>query len=120
MTVRKFTDSLGHSEILSGSNNFLDFTKTNLRVGDSIRWEVEVDSSFQSDEYTVEWCFEGVPRLLGEVNPTGLSFALTLLSMHVDESLILKARLISKRDWHRLGPFDAFLNVAYKVLPSLE
>ena len=116
----KFTDSLGHSELLSGSINLLDFTKTPLRVGESIRWEVEVDSSFQPDEYTVEWSFQSFPRLLGEVNPTGLSFALTILPKHVDEELKLVVVLKSKRDWHRRGPFDALLNVAYKVLPSLE
>jgi hypothetical protein len=116
----KFTDSLGHSEVLSGSIKHLDFTKTNLRVGDSIRWEVEVDSSYQPDEYTVEWSFLGIPRLLGEVNPTGLSFALTILPKHVNEELKLVVQLTSKRDWHRGGSYDAGLIVAYKVLPSLE
>ena len=56
----------------------------------------------------------------GEVNPTGLSFALTILPKHVAEELKLVVLLISKRDWHRRGLFDALLNVAYKVLPSLE
>jgi hypothetical protein len=116
----RFTDSLGHSEVLSRSTVDLNFRTTPLRVGDNIRWEVEVDSSFQPDDYQVEWSFFGVRRAPSEVTPTGLSFALTLLPKHVGETLFLMVCLTSKRDWHRWGPFDAMLEAKYKVLPALE
>lgn len=53
----RFSDGFGHSEIPTQVyDQFLNYSKdTRLRPGEIVRLEVEVDSSFDPNDYTVEW-----------------------------------------------------------------
>jgi hypothetical protein len=111
----RFADSLGHSELPAGTDTWFRYTNTELRPGDTVRLEVEVDSSFSPDDYTIKWMVPG-----GNETGTGDHFVLTLLPRHVRELLSINAIMNSKRDWHRHGDFDAMIRISYRVLPPLE
>jgi len=113
----RFSDSLGHVEHPSRSNEQLNFTKsTALRCGQSVRFEVEVDSHYSPDEYTVKWQVANIST--GE-SGIGSSFELTLLPRHVNQSFSMFVSVTSIRDWHRHGNHDAQLVVVYTVLPPV-
>jgi hypothetical protein len=113
----RLVDSLGHAETPANSHIWYRYLDTALRPGDAIRLEAEVDSSFDPDDYTVEWCVCNIG--MGE-NGTGCHFALTLLARHVGEQLDIQVNLKSNREWHRHGSFDARMTISYRVLPPLE
>jgi hypothetical protein len=113
----RFVDSLGHSEMPAESRIAYSYADTTLRPGDSISLEVEIDSSFDPEDYTVEW---GVQSIRMAENGTGGHFVLMLLPRHVSEKLDIQATLTSKRDWHRHGTVDARMSIGYRVLPPLE
>lgn len=92
-----------------------DFRRTQLRPGDTLQLEVQPDESFADDSYRIEWRVGNV--LHGEAG-SGRSFSLTLKGHHVTQSgLPIQARILSSRDWHRHGIYDAIFHVYYSVLP---
>jgi hypothetical protein len=111
----RFSDSLGNTEHLLDTQKALSFRDgPSLHSGDIIRLEVEVDASFQPDDYSISWAVANIPG--GEVG-AGHSFVLTLQPRHVGESFTIQAQVISNESWHRHQNFDADLVVSYKVLP---
>lgn len=114
----RYSDSLGQVEVLSRPDVQLNFRGgTSLRCGDSIRIEVEVDSHYPPDTYTIQWLVLDVQN--GETGE-GTNFALTLLPKHVSENFCIYVTLMSKnREWHRYSNYDARLIIFYRVLPPL-
>jgi hypothetical protein len=113
----RFSDSIGHVEHPRESNQQLNFTaRTALRCGQSLRFEVEVDSHYSPDGYTIKWQVANIPN--GE-SAIGSSFELTLLPKHVNQSFAMFVTVTSKRDWHRHGNHDAQLVLVYTVLPPV-
>ena len=88
----------------------------NLRSGDSIRFEVEVDSTFAPDEYDIAWTVNNIPR---PETARGPVFSLTLTDRHVSVEFTVSASLVSKRSWHRHATFDDSTVLDYKVFPPL-
>jgi hypothetical protein len=110
----RFADSLAHSEVISKPFTTLDYTnESTLRPGDSLRLEVEVDSTFDPGSFTVEWNSSS-----GDTG-TGLSFTLELQAKHVDERATIQVLLISDKVWHRMGHCDARLSLFYTILPPV-
>jgi Swt1-like HEPN len=110
----RFADSLGHSDLISTPSKNLDYTSEGtLRPGDALRLEVEVDSTFDPESFTVEWYSSS-----GDTG-TGLCFTLEILARHVDERATFQVLLKSAKEWHRLGTCDARLALYYKILPPL-
>ncbi|MGB3381749.1 MAG: hypothetical protein WBA47_09210 [Rhodanobacter sp.] len=107
-----FRDSAGNSVPINKTREHLELTKTKFRVGDRVRFEVDTDGI--GGDCTVHWVVANIGR--GE-SGTGNSFTLELTPRHVNESFTVSASLISSKDWHRHGNFDAHLVVTYKVLP---
>lgn len=113
----RFVDTLGHSAILSKPKEVLDLTNnSNLRPGDCLRLEVEIDSSFDPAEYKVRWSVE---TSSSTDEGLGMSYVLTLGHQHVNEALLVCVEISTNRVWHRFGSFDARLFLYYKVLPPL-
>jgi hypothetical protein len=82
-----------------------------LRVGETLSIEVEIDESFARDSYYVRWKVRGVL-----VDGYRLNFLVGL--EHVGVSLPVECEVVSKQDWHRLlGGIDDRLIVLYRVLP---
>ncbi len=114
----KFSDSFGNRELLSHTQKNLDYRqKTVLRPGDNLRLEVEVDSSFPPETYSIFWKVANIPK--GDKG-SGTCLQLALHNRHVSEQFIIEVQLKSNRDWHRHGNFDARLTITYKVLPPLD
>ncbi|WP_306114818.1 MULTISPECIES: hypothetical protein [unclassified Roseovarius] len=81
-----------------------------LRPGEVLTIEVEVDPSFPSDSYEINWSVGGT-RL------SGPKITIELDKTHVGERLRFFCRVVSNEDWHRYGDCDDSLFIDYKVLP---
>lgn len=113
----RFTDSVGNNFVINSTEEELDFSKEILlRPGQTIRFEVDVDTVFPQTDYLIKWYvgYQAVPET-GE----GHSFELTLLPKHVSTRFCLSATLISKNEWHRHSNYDSQVTIYYKVLPPL-
>jgi len=52
----RFSDSLGHVEHIQSSKPRFNYSRSSaLRAGDAMRFEVEVDTYYRPEEYTIEW-----------------------------------------------------------------
>jgi hypothetical protein len=125
-TIIRVTDSLGHSTHASQiqRNNTgagLIDTRENamglLRPGDTLSIEVEVDPSFQPEEYEVTWIYSS-NRPTSE-KYEGSRLILELRNEHVKEDFAVYCLVRSNKDWHRLGDSDDSVAVIYRVLPPV-
>lgn len=111
----RFSDSIGHVEHPAETIAQLNFTKqTALRSGQQVRFEVEVDSHYSPDDYTVKW---QVVNIRNGESSYGTAFQLTLLPKHVNQNFCIFVTVKSNKDWHRHGEYDAQFVLVYKVLP---
>ena len=110
-TFTKYFDSFGNSRYLNKARDDLTLTDKPLFFGELARFEVEVDSSYSPNEYTVVWRFEGLEIAEGPV------LQLTLGTKHVGQRFGLQVEVVSKKEWHRMGRVDALLTITYEVLP---
>jgi hypothetical protein len=85
-----------------------------LHVGDEVRLEVEVDSTFSPDEYEIGWQVCNINQ--GE-SGKGSSFNLRLTDWHVGQRFVIQVTLKTNKAWHRLQNMDAYLTTEYEVLP---
>lgn len=120
-TIIGFNDSRG-LQVLDGQFNKTSFGKHvnlpehyKMRPGDRIRFSIEVDSSFRSDEYTIEWRY-GTMMILGQ----GASILLELEEKHVSERASISVEVISNKKWHRHRHNDDDLSIVFRVLPPLQ
>ena len=112
----KFSDSNGNTGHPDSSQSHLTFKDKKLRPGQTIRLEVEVDSHFSPENYTVEWAVNNISN--GETG-IGTAFSLLLTPRHVSETFIISAMLKSNEQWHRHGNYDARLVITYTALPPI-
>ncbi|MBK5512534.1 hypothetical protein [Pseudomonas sp. TH15] len=111
----RFSDSLGTVWHPNPPSDHRFITHT-LYLGDEIRFEVEVDSTFPPDEYKVTWMVCNISHSLAEKGE-GTSFNLKMASHHVGTHFALQVMLKSNKDWHRMQNMDAYLTMNYEVLP---
>lgn len=122
--ILKVTDSFGnifHRNQLSVVHDggimktFFDDSKYHLRVGDILTLEVEVDQSFDNDEYTITWSSaKGIP------NHSGKKLVLQITEKNVAQQFDVQCRVLTKKDWHRMHMgTDDFMLFYYKVLPPI-
>jgi hypothetical protein len=123
--IIKITDSFGnevHSTQIRRNNtgrgfyNFNDNERNFLRPGDTLRLEVEVDSSFPRDSYTINW----VHSYAGfDIIDDGRSLVLHINNRCVREDFTINCKVTSKEEWHRCGDCDDAVTLLYKVLPPI-
>jgi len=108
----KYLDSTGNIHYVNDPRSHLIFENTTLYMGDTVRFEVEVDSSYSPEEYDIIW------RIKGAEIAAGPAFFLTLTTAHVGMKFGIQADLQSKNTWHRIDETnDAILTIEYEVLP---
>lgn len=112
----RFSDSIGNTAFPDASQSHLNFNNK-LRSGETIRVEVEVDSHFLPEEYTIQWVVNNISN--GETG-SGDAFVILLTPRHVGEKFTISAILKSKEQWHKHGNFDARLAISYTVLPPVS
>lgn len=111
----RFSDSLGtvwHPNPPSDHR----FITQSLYIGDEVRFEVEVDSTFPPGDYKVSWMVCNISSNLAE-RGEGISFILKMKSHHVGTKFALQVMLKTNKDWHRMQNMDAYLTMNYEVLP---
>lgn len=117
--ILKYKDSFGNSvfrnkftgkTLMGGLYISFETIKENfLRPGDKISIELEVDSSFPDDSYTIKW--------QPGTNKNGTTFSYTIQNKDVGETFNVFANLKTTNDWHKLSDVDDLLVVKFKVLP---
>lgn len=117
----KFKDSFGN-EIHFDKNapyaaaNFINSKDSVLRPGDTLEIEIEIDSSFQDDEYTITW------RAIKKIPDFGNTKKISLLieENHIGAEFNIQCVIKSNKTWHRRQEGDDdLLLVYYKVLPNI-
>lgn len=111
----RYSDSMGTVWHPNPPRDHHRIQNISLHVGDDVRFEVEVDSTFAPDEYQITW-------QVCNINPAesgkGPAFNLKLTPRHVGQRFALQVTLKSNKDWHRLQNMDAYLTMDYEVLPN--
>jgi hypothetical protein len=121
-TVIRIVDSLGHMVHLSTANRhptgsaIVDFSNDvsgYLRCGDTLSIDVEVDPTFNPNEYQVNWLISNVggPQIIGT------KFQLYLAERYVSTRFCAVCHVRSNKSWHKMGDFDDQIDIAYRVLP---
>ena len=121
--IIKINDSLGnelHSTQIKRNNtgrgyyNFTENEKNFLRPGDTLKLEVEIDSSFPRDSYTIEWVcsYPGFDVVYDNNN-----LVLPINNKCVREDFTIYCKVTSHEEWHRCGDCDDMVALIYKVLP---
>lgn len=108
----RISDSQGNVHYPSDHRpNF--YGKEPLKCGDTIRFEVEVDSTFAPSEYDISWVVNNISN--GQTG-TGPIFSVVLDERHVGLQFAVSAKLLSHKSWHRDQNFDALAVLRYEVL----
>lgn len=118
-TITRYKDSFGNEYHFSQAETyknlrFHDDKKTFLRPGDTLEMEVEVDSSFEEDDYDVIWEIGGGKFIANK------KCTLLIEIYHVNQLKSFICRIKSKEEWHKLGDIDDALIVDFTVLPPLQ
>lgn len=80
--------------------------------------EVEVDSSFPRDYYTVTWRYHHPHP--DHKNYESNRIAIYIGNKHVQENFAIYCMVTSTEEWHRQGVYDDIVGLIYKVLPPME
>lgn len=99
-----------------GSINLCENQPAWLWSGDKFGVEVEIDPSFSSEEYSVNWIFpEGVKICY----KSDRRVVLSLTDANVSVNFTIYCRVISNKSWHRCGDVDDSVGITYKILPCI-
>lgn len=86
-----------------------------LHSGDQLIVEVEVDPTFDSAHYEVEWILKTKPRGGGR----GCVATIDLTNEHVGGRLEVQFKIKTFNDWHKGGDCDDCIDFYYTVLPPI-
>ena len=94
--------------------------KIQLRSGDTYKLWVEVDSSFDSSFYDINWTVsQSYSTIISK--GTGDVIEFTLTNKNVSYFPEIRISLVTKRDWHRFHDEDDIIKINLeKVLPPIE
>ena len=86
-----------------------------LRPGDILTLEVEVDPNFNPDEYTVTW---GSGKGFSASIPNGTKAVINITDEQVAQQFDVQCRIATNKKWHRMHMgADDFMLVYFRVLP---
>jgi hypothetical protein len=120
-TIVFYSDSYGNSVDLSISRggtprwgfDFRDSVK--FRPGDRVGLYVQVDSSFDRSEYSIQWTCSS-SEIIGEGERLEFEFR----EKDVGSLFVIRAIVKSNKSWHRHGYYDDEMAICCTVLPPLE
>lgn len=125
-TIIRITDSFGNVFHTNQSNrhsngsfiHFLYDNSFNLRPGDTLSVEIEVDNSFNRSDYEIIWSFHNQESNFTNDNE---KLVLNITEKHVMTEFPVFAHVKSKiNSWHRLRDVDDTIGIYYRVLPPLN
>ncbi|WP_158856308.1 hypothetical protein [Lunatibacter salilacus] len=85
--------------------------------GDQLKIEVEVDPSFDSSDYTINWVFDkkDTSNYLEAFN----SLTLDIENKHIRTDYVIYCLVTSKEEWHRCGDVDDAVGILYEIVPRI-
>lgn len=119
--IIRYKDSFGN-EIHFDKNareahvNMMGKKEYYLRPGDTLELELEIDNSFDENEYTLTW------RAIKKIPEFGNTkkISLPIEEHHIGEELNIQCVVISNKTWHRMQQgYDDLLLAWYTVLPNV-
>lgn len=118
--IIRVSDSFGNN--FEVSNETLSIGKTftvpqSLNCGDTYSTEVEIDSSFSKEEYTITWKTNNHNSL--EFNNSE-KFSMTTIPKDVGINTFVWCTITQRKEWHRFGTHDSRIALILKILPPIE
>ena len=120
-TILKVSDSFGNVFFRDESQDRWDIyldkePRFFLRPGEILTIEVEVDSSFAPEEYSMRW----EAYLTGQTLSYNHKMILHIAEKDVNQRFVVSCHLTSDKSWHRLGAMgDDWLQLTYRILPPI-
>lgn len=119
--IIRFKDSFGNEIFFDKTNKFANanFTgKSNsyLRPSDTLEIEIEIDFTFDKNEYDIKWLSQKTIPDFGNTK----KISLLIEDHHVSSEFNIQSKITSNKSWHRMTEgYDDILYAWYKVLPSI-
>ncbi len=124
--ILKLTDSFGNSFSRSQFSTvhdggiiklFQDDRSLDLRPGDVLTLEVEVDPSYDPATYSLRW---SSTKPWSNQPQTACKVVIPITNLQVGQQFDVMCSVTSSRDWHRMAMgVDDFLMLYYRVLPPV-
>lgn len=96
--------------------NFLETPNLDLRPGETLSFEVEIDSTFDAAQYTLSASPSDVTIVRTQHGCKGL---IALTNKHVGEVFVLQIVVTTTKEWHRYSNKDDSMAAMYRVLPPI-
>jgi len=123
--IIKVTDSFGNTnhlnelEKLTQNGWRLDNDcKNYLQPGDTLGIEIEIDPTFDTSSYSIEWDINSIFPAIEYKNKTKIS--IEIKEMNVGIIFRVRCKIISTKNWHKHVGYDDRIQISYKVLPPLN
>ena len=88
-----------------------------LNCGDKYSIELEIDSSFSSDAYTIKWDMARHRAVeLGNSKKLTLCFE----PKDVSETAYISCIIVQNKEWHKYGDHDSKVTLCVKILPPIN
>jgi hypothetical protein len=101
----------------TGTCRLDDRVSGQLRPGNRLSLEIEVDPTFERTSYQVSWIWKGnSSKKFVNVDHV----IINIEKIHVNPQFLIHCFVTSNRDWHRLGDYDDSVTMVYMVLPPLS
>ena len=95
-----------------------DNSNFDLRPGDTLSIELEIDPNFDEDSYSLTWAS---PNGFNNAIPNGRRVDIQITNKQVAGQFTVQCTLKTTKDWHRMsGNRDDFLMLTYRVLPPID
>jgi len=117
--IIKITDSLGnvfHNPNDSHFGQSIFRVNNEIHCGDTYTVEIEVDSSFKKEEYSIKWDFNNHDT---RSNDDNYKFTVSFSPIDVAERNYIFCKLISNKEWHKHGGYDNQISIGLTILPPL-
>lgn len=91
--------------------------KNTICCGDTYTVEIEIDSSFKKDDYTIKWRFN--THNTSEYDDK-TKFVVRFSPADVEENTQISCTITSKKEWHKYRTYDNKVIVSFTVLPPID
>jgi len=116
--IIKVTDSLGKEYYPDENKTFFEVFQVNnaFSIGDTYKVWVEIDSSFNEDDYCIEWEFPDSVAILNSSHECCITFSVA----DVSANKTLRCRVIQNKEWHKHNLFEHEIVFSFCVLPKIK
>jgi hypothetical protein len=121
-SIISYSDSFGNKFYrkdmdIDASYLLVNLSKFPIRCGDRLKFIVEVDSTFDMNEYSINWDW---PMISSHDENNTHEGVFSVEKTHVGEIALLTFTLSSNEEWHRYNFYDDKLIILLRVLPPMD